>query len=65
MSKSKFKPLDLVENIHNGEVHMVTGIMGKRLIQIDGLIWFLTYSIVTAEMSFKKVNPKSVKFNLK
>jgi len=64
MNKAKFKTGDLVENIHTGEIHLITDMLGKKLIQIDGLAWFLTYSMATGEMSFKNVNPKSVKFNL-
>jgi len=63
--KIKFKTGDLVENIHTEEIHLITDMLGKKLIQIDGLVWFLTYSMSTGKMTFKKLNPKSVKFNLK
>lgn len=65
MKATKFKSGDIVENIHTGELHMVTDIISGNIIQIDGVTWFPTYSPLTGKMNFKKLSYKDVKINLK
>ena len=68
MSKTKFKPLDLVENIHTGELQLVIECTERGIAVViygfnlkkDNTIWFST---ILAK-DYEKISPKEIKFNL-
>lgn len=60
MSKTKFKAMDFVENIHTGEIEMVKSSNAYSLELVT--VIFDTHAV--HPQAYKRVSPKKIKFNL-